>query len=632
MLLELKKINKSYKYGKEKQSILHLLDLSFKSGEFVSILGESGCGKSTLLNIIGGMDSDYDGEVIVNGKNLREINRDNYRKLEIGFIFQNFNLIPHLTVLDNVVLALEMSSSPMKKEKARELLTKLGLKDHIHKKPNQLSGGQKQRVAIARALANDPKIILADEPTGSLDQNTSRQIIDILKDIVGDGKLVIVVTHSQNVAINGTRIVRMGDGKIYDDEIINDNIINDKADIVLKPKNLPFLKAIKLAFHNIKINIKRNVLVAIGGSIGILSVVLMFAIGSGIEKYINEQIEASMDPNLIQITKNNSEIEKIRFTESDIDIIKSINNVDYIEKNMLYDVGTNIVLKDKNVAPTTFTTSLDGIIVLSSDEKSKLPKDNEILISDSIAINLMGETNYKDIVGQKVSVYITDVGDDNRPVLIEAQLTVSNILENVSSYDIAYVTYNTLDTIYTSNGIVLHPSGINLYANEIDDIEDIKANLKTAGFADSGIAEMLEQVTAYLNIATFILAGIAAISLIVSGIMILVVLYISVVERTKEIGILKAIGARKKDIRRIFFTESALLGFFSGTLGVVGASLIGYVGNNYLRVTFDAEFIDVNLEFILLGIIVSMIVSIAAGLIPSSKASKLDPMESLRYE
>ncbi|WKL01507.1 ABC transporter ATP-binding protein [Paenibacillus amylolyticus] len=200
-ILEVKNVKKSYTlYGKEKVPVLHGLNLSFETGEFVSILGESGCGKSTLMNIIGGMDSDYEGDVVVRGKNLSamtEKEMDDYRKNNIGFVFQNFNLIPHLSVLENVTIAMQMTDTNEKdrNQRAVDILTEVGLKDHLNKRPNQLSGGQKQRVSIARALSNNPDIILADEPTGALDRENGDQILALLDSIAKKGMLVIAVTH-----------------------------------------------------------------------------------------------------------------------------------------------------------------------------------------------------------------------------------------------------------------------------------------------------------------------------------------------------------------------------------------------------------------------------------------------------
>ena len=222
-LLELKNINKCYKLsGNEKFYALSDVNLSFNKGELVSVIGESGSGKSTLMNLIGGLDSDYCGELFANGKDIRKFRRkelDKYRKNKVGFVFQSFNLISHLSVLDNVTIAMTLSNVKKKEriKRAKEMLTEFGLKNHINKKPNQLSGGQKQRVAIARALINDPEIIIADEPTGSLDSKTSMQVLEIMKEIAERGKLVIMVTHSEKVASCSSRVIKIADGKIIDD-------------------------------------------------------------------------------------------------------------------------------------------------------------------------------------------------------------------------------------------------------------------------------------------------------------------------------------------------------------------------------------------------------------------------------
>ena len=221
--LELNDIFKSYFLGNNEFPVLKGISLSFEKGEFVSILGESGGGKSTLMNIVGGLDREFKGQVKVNGELLDHRNEkqlDEYRRSTIGHIYQSYNLIPHLTVLDNVLVSLDMTtlSSAEKKQRAEELLTKVGLTDQIHKYPKHLSGGQKQRVAIARALASDPQIIIADEPTGALDSKNTQEVLALMDEIAKDGKLVIAVTHSSEVANHGTRIVHMADGKIDQDE------------------------------------------------------------------------------------------------------------------------------------------------------------------------------------------------------------------------------------------------------------------------------------------------------------------------------------------------------------------------------------------------------------------------------
>src|SRR3954447_7996306 len=257
-LLEIIQLNKSYTLGgKEKVQVLRDVNINFESGEFVSILGESGSGKSTLMNIIGGMDSDFEGDVFILGKSLKSMKEkeiDAYRKEKIGFIFQSFNLIPHLSVLENVKISMQMmnKSENQRTQRAMEILEEVGLKDHVKKRPNQLSGGQKQRVAIARALANDPDIILADEPTGALDQETSEQILQLLDSIAKKGVLIITVTHSQRVADFGSRIVSVEDGRIKEDQSLKERYTSVKGTVQKKGKNLSLIASFKLAMKNMR--------------------------------------------------------------------------------------------------------------------------------------------------------------------------------------------------------------------------------------------------------------------------------------------------------------------------------------------------------------------------------------------
>ncbi|WP_202710473.1 ATP-binding cassette domain-containing protein [Sporosalibacterium faouarense] len=651
-LLEVKHINKSYIIdGKEKTTILHDINLSFNKGEFVSILGESGCGKSTLMNIIGGMDSNFEGEVFIEGKNIKkmkEIEIDDYRKSRVGFIFQSFNLIPHLSVLENVTIAMQMASKSEKErnERAKKLLLEVGLKDHMMKKPNQLSGGQKQRVAIARALSNDPDIILADEPTGSLDKETSEQVLKLLDRIAKKGKLIIQVTHSQKAADSGSRIVKIDDGRIVDDINLKDSYQSAKKIDKTKARNLSLVASFKLALKNMKLNAKRNILVALGGSIGIISVIIMLALGSGVTDFINDEINSSMNPLMIEITKQSSEAERETgprammselesFNEEDIEKIQSIENVNKVEKVITFNMKTSAGYEDKRSDIILFSTITDSI-KKENLEVGELPEENELLLTPSVAKNLTGEEDYQSLIGKELSVYVNEINNENKPVIIEKKLMVSGIYSaegiGMQGMTTAYVQYETLENAYVENNMTLSPTQINAFANEQDQVDEIKKKLKDLGYANSKTAAMLEQVTSYLDLATVLLAGISGISLIVSGIMILVVLYISVVERTKEIGILRAIGARKKDIKRIFFSESALLGLFSGLIAVFIAIIISVVGNSILSKSFGAELIDLTGLTMFFGVAVSMTVSIIAGLMPSSKAAKLDPMESLRYE
>ncbi|AJS58212.1 ABC transporter ATP-binding protein/permease [Paenibacillus sp. IHBB 10380] len=653
-LLEIKHLNKSYMLaGKEKVPVLSNVNVKFESGEFVSILGESGSGKSTLMNIIGGMDSDYEGDVMVQGKTLREMKEieiDAYRKDKIGFIFQSFNLIPHLSVLENVMIAMQMTDNSKKErtQRAKEILTEVGLKDHMMKRPNQLSGGQKQRVAIARALSNDPKIILADEPTGALDQETSEQILGILDSIAKKGVLIITVTHSQRVANFGSRIVLVEDGCIKEDQFLKERNMSVKETTEKKGKNLSFASSFKMAMNNMTLNAKRNILVATGGAIGILSVILMLSLGSGVTGYINDQINSSLNPLLVDVVKTADKGEVKRqegppmpelasepFTEQDISMISGIKNVDRIEKVTTITGKSKVVFNGKNKELSALGTVTDSIKA-DNVEAGTLPNENQVLLTASFAKSLSSEETYKSLVGKTVNLYINEMDERNQPVTIETQWVVSGIYDQEDMGPMSgagvYVSYSTLENAYSQQNLVLQPKQINAYATSQDDVEGIKEAVDKSGFKSSPIASIMEQVTTYVKMASWLLSGIAGISLLVSGIMILVVLNISVVERTREIGILRAIGARKKDIRRIFFSESALLGLLSGTIAVAVAWVISLVLNNILFNTFGVELIQLTPVYMLFGIGVSTLISVVAGVIPSSKAAKLDPMESLRYE
>ncbi|MGA4722242.1 ATP-binding cassette domain-containing protein [Fictibacillus nanhaiensis] len=646
--VKLSNVKKYYRLGKKDRiQVLHGVDVNINKGEFVSILGESGSGKSTLMNIIGGMDRDFEGDVVVDGKSLqgmKENDLDAYRKLKIGFIFQSFNLISHLSVLDNVVLTMQMTdmNTSEREEKAKKVLTELGLGDHLTKKPNQLSGGQKQRVAIARALSNDPDIILADEPTGALDKKNSDQIMHLLDRIAAQGKLVITVTHSQKVADYGTRIITMDDGNIVKDESLRSSYGETDTKQKVKTKNLRPAAAIKMAFNNIKLNLKRNLLVSFGGAIGILSVILMLGLGTGVTDYINKEINANLNPDLIQVTKApegqesdgkgklpNPVQETVPLKKEDIEKVQSIPHVQKVDNVYTLTMGSSFVYDNTSVNIVQFQT-LNDSVNKGDLVAGELPNDNELLLSETAAEKVAESKN--SLVGKKVELYINTTDEKNRPVILTKELKVSGIIKGSMNQDLAYTSYQTLEEMYLSQEMNLSGTQLDVTVDEKANVDAVKADLEEAGFTGTGVGNILSQVTNYLKIATNVLAGVAGISLLVSAIMIIVVLYISVVERTKEIGILRAVGARRKDIKRIFFAEAVLLGLTGGIIGVIAANVIGGLGNNVMTQLFDTQLIQISLGNMLTGIVVSVIISILAALLPSAKAAKLDPMESLRYE
>ncbi len=308
-MLKLCNITKIYNAGSTEVEALKGIDLAFRKSEFVSVLGQSGCGKTTLLNIIGGLDRFSNGDLIINGRSTKKFSDhdwDTYRNHSVGFVFQNYNLIPHQTVLANVELALTLSgvSRAERRRRAEEALCKVGLEDQKNKKPNQMTGGQMQRVAIARALVNDPEIILADEPTGALDSETSVQIMELLKEVAKD-RLVIMVTHNPDLAEQySTRIIRLLDGRVisdtdpYESETPIKEESKKKSRRQLKRENrhtsMSFLTALSLSLNNLMTKKGRTTMVSFAGSIGIIGIALILSLSNGIQLYINSVQEHTL--------------------------------------------------------------------------------------------------------------------------------------------------------------------------------------------------------------------------------------------------------------------------------------------------------------------------------------------------
>ena len=343
-MLELKNISKVYVTDAFKQNALDGVNIKFRKSEFVSILGPSGSGKTTLLNIIGGLDKYTNGDLLIDGISTKKYNDrdwDTYRNHRIGFVFQNYNLIAHQSILSNVELALTLSGVDKKsrRKKAIEVLNKVGLKDHIYKKPNQLSGGQMQRVAIARALINDPDILLADEPTGALDTKTSKQIMDILKDISND-RLIIMVTHNSELAMEySTRIINLLDGKITNDSNAY-NFSKEKVSSNINRKTfMSFLTALSLSMNNLMTKKGRTTLTAFAGSIGIIGIALILSLSNGVQEYINGVEEETLASYPITIQEETIELADFMLT------LKNNNKINDYDENKIYsnNIMTNMM-------------------------------------------------------------------------------------------------------------------------------------------------------------------------------------------------------------------------------------------------------------------------------------------------
>ena len=411
-MLELNDITKDYLSGDMKVHALKGINLEFRKNEFVSILGPSGCGKTTLLNIIGGLDRYTKGDLVINGKStkkFRDKDWDAYRNYSVGFVFQNYNLIPHQTVLSNVELALTLSgvSKKARKQKAIEALEKVGLKDQIHKKPNQMSGGQMQRVAIARALVNNPDIILADEPTGALDTETSVQIMEILKEISKD-KLIIMVTHNPELAEKySSRIVRILDGKITSDSNPYTEEDRKSENQVAKTgkTSMSYFTALSLSLNNLMTKKGRTFLTSFAGSIGIIGIALILSLSHGVNKYIQKVQEDTLSSYPISIQEENVDISSLMTTMME-EQNKEKNNPDgkIYSRNIMGDMLSTLSTKMK-------TNNLEEFKRYIENENSTIKDNaNAIQYSYNLDLNLYKEDTSNGIVRVNPSTVMSSIG------------------------------------------------------------------------------------------------------------------------------------------------------------------------------------------------------------------------------
>ena len=781
-MLQLKEIKKSYKTGDFIQHALKGIDVQFRENEFVAILGPSGSGKTTMLNIIGGLDRYDSGDLIINGKSTKEFKDqdwDAYRNNFIGFVFQSYNLINHISVLENVEMGMTLSglNSKKRKKKALELLDKVGLKDHAHKKPNQLSGGQMQRVAIARALANNPKIIMADEPTGALDTKTSIQIMNLIKEIAKD-RLVIMVTHNPELANNyASRIIEFKDGNLVSDSnpIKEDEVI--KNDIKIKRTSMNFLTALNLSFNNIITKWGRTLITAFASSIGIIGIALILSLSNGFDIQIDEfeantlsslpigitpQV-ANVESSRIESNKNSKKEDKEKGKYPDIDYMipydasvnlkTHINKIDkdyinYIENidqdlvsaisyyrmtniNLLADVNgkkqsissssLNMSALPKNLGKNTYikdnydllagkfsenknevvlvldsknridTTLLDALGIDSKVKKVSynelIGKEFKIVKNNDYYINLGNDTyipnqNYEELYNNENNITIKIVGiirgkKGNKLANIMTVMAenmgmnsvsnigyedelISEIVANNENSDIVKSQINndnncvfmggapfekinlTKEMALTMLGANDLPMMVNIFTkdfdtknnilNYLDEYNNGKDEENQVIYMDYA-ANVSDLTSNIMNAVTYVLIAFSAISLIVSSIMIGIITYISVLERTKEIGILRALGARKKDVTRVFNAETFIIGLTSGLLGIIIARLLLIPANAILLELTDLENVArMNPYHALLLIIVSLILTLIGGFIPAIVASKKDPVEALRTE
>ena len=503
-MLQIKNITKTYDTGALQQKALDDVSFNLRDNEFVSVLGHSGSGKTTLLNIIGGLDRYDNGDIIINGistKNYSDRDWDSYRNHSVGFVFQSYNLIPHQSVLSNVELALTISgiSSNERKDRAAKALEEVGLKEHLHKRPNQLSGGQMQRVAIARALVNEPDILLADEPTGALDSDTSVQIMELLKKVAKD-RLVVMVTHNPELAHNySNRIIELQDGEIISDSHPLD--IEDEAAIEAEHKNMgkasmSFLTALSLSFNNLKSKKGRTFLTAFAGSIGIIGIALILSLSTGVNDYIDDIQQETMTAYPITIEEQSIDLDSLveirdeniasyaspEETDLDHDLDSIYSNTTTLE--MLS--STSSTFRENNL--TSFKKYLDD----SSNEISPYIGKNGIVYSYDVNFDLFTYDEEETFINTDGSTFSKEDTQDIPDFQMESPFMPSE--SNISEL-IPGVEGNLISPVITDNYEVLYGEWPKEY-NEIILTADQNNEIDTSVLYELGIlpAEEYEDI------------------------------------------------------------------------------------------------------------------------------------------
>lgn len=787
-MLQLVGITKSYTTCDFTQVALDDVSLNFRKNEFVAILGQSGSGKTTFLNAIGGLDRYDKGNLIINGKSTKEFTDsewDAYRNNSVGFVFQSYNLIHHLSVIDNIELGMTLSgvSAEARRKKALDVLDKVGLTDHRNKRPNQLSGGQMQRVAIARALANDPDIILADEPTGALDTKTSKQILDLIKEIASD-KLVIMVTHNAELADKyADRIIRFEDGKVIDDTNPYNDTTQD-SQYTLKKTGMSFPTALKISGKNISTKKWRTALTAFASSIGIIGIALILSLSSGFQVKIEEYQQTALSEFPILISQNamdmdtetmrkmrGDRIESMKKDKVPLDVqeiypydtsknrvvhtnvftdeyAEYINNIDpAICSGIGYTrmVGMNLLRRiDDKATPvslavgfnsgnsmnaSTGNTGMDGMgltsypveigeqnesflernydllagsypkestdLVLVVDEKNrvrmKILKDLGFTVEDVESIpfdeiigttfmlisndqyysktqigSFMPDTDYEAMYNAEDSIPLTLTGivrlkpdeeigllgygivysDDLVQMVVErgrdTEIVKAQLEANHNVITMEQVGSNAKNRLITYLGGDAFPSMIYIYPHNFETKKAVLDYLDTYNIGKededmilySDLAGTITEMTeGIMNAITLVLIAFAAISLVVSLIMIGIITYISVLERTKEIGVLRALGARKKDITRVFNAETFIIGTFSGLLGI-GITYLLVIPINMIihKLTDLSNVARLNPLHAIALVVISVSLTLLGGFIPAKMAANKDPVKALRSE
>jgi macrolide transport system ATP-binding/permease protein len=641
-ILELSDIHKHYKNGETVVRALDGVSLKIRGGEFVAIMGQSGSGKSTLMNIIGCLDRPTAGSYKVLGREAAHLEPDDLaalRRETFGFVFQKYNLLATATACENVEIPSVYAGLPKQKrsQRAIDLLERLGLGDRTDHRPSELSGGQQQRVAIARALVNDPPVILADEPTGALDSKSGDEVLALLRKLHTEGRTIILITHAENIAQNAERIVRLQDGRIIEDigAAASDGVVTGDSERELSD-GVSFAasvqEALTTAWRSLRVNLFRTALTLLGIIIGVAAVVAMLAVGEGSRQKVLDRI-SSFGTNLMLIRpgaagiRNSGDIATL--VPEDAEAIKALPNIE----TALPERNGRATARYGNI---DYQTSVQGT-------GSEFPAARDWPVAKGQFFNADDMKHYAAVVvlGKTVAKTLFPDGRDpvgkyvlmrNVPFIVIGVMSEKGASPFGSDQDdVIFVPITTgLVRIFGKNYL----SSITVKVTDASDIEAtqgrveslLKNRHKTEDFSVRNMASYLQAAMETQDTFTLLLGTVAAISLLVGGIGVMNIMLVSVVERTREIGIRMATGARMRDILLQFNIEAAVVCAGGGVLGI----LVGVGAGLVLR--YSGMAVIFSIAPAVLAFVCASATGLIFGYLPARKAAQLDPVIALASE